>query len=380
MTPVWPRVAESLVSTAVIRSQPEDFQVREELGFEPSGAGEHAFLYLEKRGLNTSDLIRRVSQLSGIAPQHIGYSGLKDRNALTSQWVSVGLAGASEPAWKVLEEPGDVRVLRVERHAKKLKRGVHRLNHFQLTLRGLSGSRPAFETALQSIGQNGVPNYFGEQRFGRSGATLRQARLAINTRRKLSRKQRSLYYSALRAHLFNTLLAARVENGTWDQVQAGDACSLAGTRSLFTCENADDTMRQRVASGDVHPALPLWGKGDVIAQEPVWQQQRSLIAHELDVCDYLERAGLSLSWRATRLLPSDFCWQFCDDGSLQMKFALGAGGYATALLSELVDWEDARLPAAQVAVTRHANIDQGGALSFEAHDQKDKIKSDTGSE
>lgn len=375
MTLSWPKVARSLASTAVIRSTPEDFQVREELGFEPSGAGEHAFLYLQKRGLNTHDLVQRVSQLSGVAPQHIGYSGMKDRNALTQQWLSVGLAGAPEPDWKVLEAQSDVRVLRVERHAKKLKRGVHRLNHFQLTLRELNSERVGLEAALESIRLEGVPNYFGEQRFGREGATLRQARLALETRRKLSRRQRSLYYSALRAYLFNTLLAARVESNTWNQVQVGDACMLSGTRSLFTCDAVDAVMQARVAAGDVHPALPMWGKGEVKAQENVWLEQQALLADEVAVCNYLESAGLTLSWRPTRLLPSDICWQFCDDGRLQLNFALPAGGYATALLSELVDWKNA-----QPLKSQSARDDQGDVRKTNAHDNKEIINSGTGSE
>lgn len=360
MTPQWPSIAGESGASAVLRQYPEDFQVSEELGFEPSGAGEHAFLFLEKRLLNTSDLIQRVSRLSGVAPQHIGFSGLKDKNALTRQWVSVGLAGAPDPQWQRLEEQGDIRVLRVERHAKKLKRGVHRRNHFKLTLRELSGSTAGLESALDRLRREGVPNYFGEQRFGREGSTLRQARLAMASRRKLSRGQRSLYYSAMRGYLFNELLAARVRGGTWNQVLTGDACMLQGTRSVFTCEEADELIHTRTASGDIHPALPLWGSGEMKVRADVWQEQQVVLTPESAMCDYLERAGLTLSWRATRLTPSDFCWQFCDDGTLQLGFALDAGGYATALLAELVHWGDVRAKNAQ--------------------EQKDKTLSGTGGE
>lgn len=338
MTLSWPSVAKSHPCTAVIRARPEDFQVREELGFEPSGAGEHAFLYLEKRALNTSELIARVAQVSGVAPQHIGFSGLKDRNALTQQWVSVGLAGAPDPDWSQLEVAGEVRLLHVARHIRKLKRGVHRVNHFQLTLRDVAGSRPALESALEHVRAMGVPNYFGEQRFGREGSTLRQARLAIGARRRLSRRQRSLYYSALRAYLFNTVLAKRVAEGTWNEVQAGDACLLHGTRSLFCCEAVDEGMQNRARSGDVHPALPLWGRGQVISSAGQFERHRAILNDDAAVCEYLEQAGLALGWRASRLLPDDFCWQFCDDGTLQLNFALGPGGYATAVLAELVDY------------------------------------------
>ena len=103
---------------AQIRCRPEDFQVSEQLGFELSGDGEHCFLYLEKRQLNTLELQQRLSALSNIAPNRIGFSGLKDRNAVTRQWFSVGLAGLGEPDWQLLESEGDVQVLDVGRHRR----------------------------------------------------------------------------------------------------------------------------------------------------------------------------------------------------------------------------------------------------------------------
>jgi len=336
----WPRAWGDPAASACIRSAAEDFVVSEELGFEPSGEGEHVFLHLQKRGLNSMDLVQRVSRLSGVPPRDIGISGLKDRNALTRQWCSVGLAGRAEPDWQGLEQAGDVQVLAVARHLRKLRRGVHRSNRFTLRLRELSGDRPALEQRLQLLRAAGVPNYFGPQRFGRDGSTLAQARRWMESGgRRISRNERGLYLSALRAFLFNTLLADRVEAGNWNTVLAGDVCMLQGSRSLFTCEEVDAAIRERAQIGDIHPGLPLWGRDSAGADGARREPAGALAAHR-DVCDFLENAGLELAWRPTRTLVDDFCWQFCDDGSLQLDFALGAGAYATALLAELVQYKE----------------------------------------
>jgi tRNA pseudouridine13 synthase len=313
---------------------PEDFRVDEVLGFEPGGDGEHVFLHLEKRELNTQELAQRISSLSGIHPRDISFSGMKDRNAVTRQWFSVRMAGRAEPDWHALDSE-HVSLLSAGRHRRKLKRGVHRANAFRLVVRDVQGDRSQIEQRLQRLREAGAPNYFGEQRFGRAGATLEQARQWIASGgRRISRNKRSLYFSALRAYLFNRLLADRVEQGDWDRVQPGDTCILRGTRSQFLCETVDQDIEQRAVEGDLHPGLPLWGSGGQVSARCA-----DVLAAERDTCEFLERAGLELGWRPSRLIPDDFCWQFCDDGSLHLAFSLGAGSYATALLTECVRYE-----------------------------------------
>jgi tRNA pseudouridine13 synthase len=340
MIMTWPRAGGVPSARALIRCQPEDFDVSEELGFELSGEGEHVFLFLQKRNLNTLELQQRLAAVSEVPERDIGVCGLKDRNAVTRQWFSVGLAGRQEPDWHALEGAGDVQVLERGRHSRKLRRGVHRANRFKLVLRGLSGERGILEQRLQQVGMQGVPNYFGAQRFGRNGATLEQARRwAHGGGRRLTRVKRGLYLSALRAFLFNTTLAARVEEGNWNSICDGDVCILHGSRSRFCCERVDDELRERANTGDIHPGLPLWGRGASTASPERALQQRESLADHLPLCEFLEGEGLELSWRPARLLADDFCWQFCDDGALQLDFALSAGAYATALLAEIVQFE-----------------------------------------
>lgn len=336
-----PTVIAELPARAVIRTAPEDFVVREQLGFSPDGQGEHVFLQLQKRGLTTENLLQRVSGLSGIHPRDIGYSGLKDRHAVTSQWLSVRMAGRPEPDWRQLEVGGDVTVLTQARHSRKLKRGVHRGNQFELRLRQLEGDGAALEQQLQRVREQGVPNYFGEQRFGRAGATLAQARQWLQRGGgKLSHNRRSLLLSALRGHLFNRLLAQRVQQQSWNRVLAGDVCMLQGSRSLFACPEVDADIEARAAAGDIHPGLPLWGLGKVLQAEPILSSQARVLADETAACRFLEQAGLALAYRSARLLADDFCWQFCEDDTLLLSFGLGAGSYATAVLAELIDYRE----------------------------------------
>jgi len=339
-----PRVAPDLSVKAAIRSVPEDFVVREQLGFEPDGAGEHVFLHLQKRGLNTQDLLQRVSSLSGVHLRDIGYSGLKDRHAVTSQWVSVRMAGRAEPDWQQLVVIDEVELLDCRRHSRKLKRGVHRSNRFELRLRELQGDSERLQERLQQIQQQGVPNYFGEQRFGHGGATLMQARhWQQRGARKLSHSKRGLLLSAMRGHLFNLLLARRVEEGSWNRLLPGDVCMLHGSRSLFPCTTVDAELAARALAGDVHPGLPLWGRGEVLQGEVQLSRQAAVLVPEEALCRFLEEAGLSLAYRPARLLADDFSWRFCDDGALQLGFSLPPGSYATAVLAELVDYREGYL-------------------------------------
>jgi tRNA pseudouridine13 synthase len=338
--PPWPRAWVFAPGSALIRCRPEDFQVTEQLGFELSGEGEHCFLYLQKRQLNSMELLQRLSTLCGVAPGSIGFSGMKDRNAVTRQWFSVGLAGRAEPDWHALESPGDVRVLEVGRHRRKLRRGVHRANRFTLLLRELKGERSALEARLQKLREDGVPNYFGEQRFGRNGSTMEQAQRWMRSGRRVSRDKRSLYLSALRAFVFNQLLAQRVQNGDWNAIQPGDVCMLRGTRSFFTCDEVSEDIRARATGGDLHPGLPLWGCGLGRTSPMLSALEGASLEECRDICEFLETFGLDLAWRSARLLPNDFCWRFCDDGTLQLDFSLGAGSYATALIAEFVQYKE----------------------------------------
>ena len=197
------------VARAHLRASPEDFRVDEELGFEPDGEGEHALVRVRKRGANTAWVARRLAELAGVRVREVSYAGLKDRDAVTSQWFSVWLPGRADPDWAALDD-AEVTVIEYGRHRRKLRRGCHRGNRFALVLRELSCDREIIESRLRSVAKVGVPNYFGPQRFGRDGGNLTAALgLFRGSLRCRDRQRRGIYLSGARARRFNPGGAAR---------------------------------------------------------------------------------------------------------------------------------------------------------------------------
>ena len=326
--------------SGVLRARPEDFFVDEVLGFEAEGEGEHVLLQIEKRNTNTQWLADQLARYVGIPKRDVSYAGLKDRNALTRQWFSLGLAGAAEPDWENLNIE-NVRVLQHVRHRRKLRRGTLQGNRFQLVVRGLHGDLAALEARLQQVAQQGVPNYFGEQRFGHDGANLQQAIAMFRGKRIKDRHKRSLYLSAARSSLFNELLSVRVAAGIWNRVIDGDAMLLAGTNSYFVPEHIDAEIQQRLDSFDIHPSGCLWGKGDSPAQAQAAVLEDDLIHAHPEYCRGLEQAGLKQERRSLRLQVAELeCELDASQQQLELRFFLSAGSYATTVLRELVQARD----------------------------------------
>lgn len=319
--------------TATLRSTADDFRVEEILGYEADGEGEHAFLWVEKRDANTDWVARELARFAGISPVNVGYAGLKDRHAVTRQAFSVQLPGKADPDWSAFPHP-EVKVLASARHKRKLKRGALRGNRFVLVLRDVQGDRARAQEVLQQIAVRGVPNYFGEQRFGREGGNLAQAR-AMFAGRRVDRDKRSMLLSAARSQIFNSVLAARVERQAWDKPLDGDIWSLAGSRSWFGPEPFDDVLATRLAQGDIHPSGPLWGQGDPPTQGAAGDLERSIAGQYADLAAGVAAARMEQERRPLRLLPSAFNGRWLDEGTLELSFELPAGAYATVVVREL---------------------------------------------
>jgi tRNA pseudouridine13 synthase len=319
-----------------LRRQPEDFRVTELASVEPGGDGEHVWLWIRKRDTNTDHVATLLAKLAGVHPRAVGYAGLKDRRAVTEQWFSVHLPGVPEPDWQSLD-PAAVTVLRHVRHARKLQRGTLRGNAFVITVRDIGGSRELLEQRLTRIAADGVPNYFGAQRFGSNGTNLRIAQqLFANPRLRLSRGRRSLALSAARSLLFNRVLSRRVADGTWNGVLPGDAMQLAGSHSYFVVEAPDADLQRRLAAHDIHPTGPLAGRGDSPVRGACLALENAVLAEFGALLQGLAAAGLKQERRALRLPVGDLEWHWPEANTLVLAFALPAGSYATSVLRELV--------------------------------------------
>lgn len=329
-----PRAYGAAPLTAELRRTPEDFRVDEILGYDADGEGEHALLWVEKRGANTDWVARELARFADISPINVGYAGLKDRHAVTRQAFTVQLAGKPDPDWTAFPHE-EVKVLASTRHKRKLKRGALRGNRFVLVLRDVHGDRERAEAVLQAISTHGVPNYFGEQRFGREGGNVAQAR-AMFAGRRVDRDKRSILLSAARSQIFNHVLAARVERDVWSKPLEGEIWSLAGSRSWFGPEPFDETLATRLAQGDIHPSGPLWGQGELPTTAAAGDLEREVAETFRDLADGLAAARMDQERRPLRLLPKELRWRWLNDDALELGFELPAGAYATVVARELI--------------------------------------------
>lgn len=319
-----------------LRVAPEDFQVSEIPLLEPEGEGEHVWVLVRKRLQNTADVAVLLARCAGVPLRDVSYAGLKDRQALTEQWFSVHLPGCAAPDWSAIGSPG-VSVLQEARHGRKLRRGALRGNRFRILVRDLVADPVQLRERLETIAAEGVPNYFGEQRFGRNGSNLRTAgRLFSNPRMRLSRHQRGLVLSAARSHLFNAVLSRRVSEGSWNRALPGDAMQLQGSHSYFVATVVDAELQQRVAEHDVHPTGPLHGRGSAAVAAEALALETAVLAGYSDWRAGLEAAGLKQERRALRLTLDDLEWAQPAADALCLEFSLPAGAYATSVLRELL--------------------------------------------
>ncbi|CCE23154.1 tRNA pseudouridine(13) synthase TruD [Methylotuvimicrobium alcaliphilum] len=333
--PQWPHAYGGPSGTGKIRAEPEDFIVNEMLSFEPSGEGEHVFLLIEKKGENTEFVARQLARFAGVRQRDIGYAGLKDRHAVTTQWFSVWLPGKEAPQWSDFESE-TITVHRSIRHARKLKRGILSGNRFELLIRDWQGDEKRLEDQLSRIKTCGVPNYFGEQRFGNLGQNVNKA-LALFEGAKVKREQRGIYLSAARSFLFNHILAERIRLESWNKPVDGDVFIVEGSRGFFKVDQIDPTISMRIDACEIHPSAVLCGQGASEATGEAWAIESAVIERFDFMVRGLFDCGLESARRALRMSLTDLEWRFISRGRLQLKFTLPAGSYATALLREIIE-------------------------------------------
>lgn len=333
------------------RCAAEDFQVEEELGFEPEGQGEHLFVWIEKTASNTLYVAEQLAQRAGIHPRLVSFSGLKDRHAVTRQWFSLHLPGQGDP--DLSPQPGDSWTpLKASRHPRKLKRGVHKGNHFRIRIQVTNADETTeawLQERWQLLQHQGVPNYFGPQRFGHQGQNLDQAWQWLATqgkRRKITRQKKSLWLSSLRSALFNLWLAEELKKGQWNLAREGGCYQLAGTRSFFNAQQeALEPLQSRLDACDLHATGPLAGKANHSTSGLSQQEEADFLSHWSQVTDFLADQGLAEDRRALRFMPAaeldksaTLAWEA---PWLTLRFFLPAGSFATSLFRELIKAQDA---------------------------------------
>ncbi|WP_308389217.1 tRNA pseudouridine(13) synthase TruD [Acidithiobacillus sp. AMEEHan] len=328
----------------VFRSSPETFFVEELLPFAADGEGDHAWLWIEKTQRHTEEVARLLARYAGVPARDVGYAGLKDYHACTRQAFTVPLAGREEPDWGQFAAEG-VQILAIDRHRRKLRRGVHRGNRFQIHLHE-AGDFDAWENAMQALAQQGFPNYFGAQRFGRDNLPAAGRLLADGRRGRMPHHLRALLWSTARSTLFNVILAERVRQKSWNRILPGEIIQLAGSHSQFRA-GAEELaeLQARAEAWDLHPTGPLPGKAAGRSKGLAGELEAEILANWSGGDDSpgngmawaaaLANQGLDAARRALRCRPQDVSVHAPQAGDIVLKFSLPQGSYATVLLEAL---------------------------------------------
>lgn len=319
-----------------IGSELEHFIVEELPLYEASGEGEHLYVFLEKRGATTQDLIQAVARTANVRPQDVGAAGMKDKHAITRQWLSLPATARPPEDWEL---PEFATLLERSRHRNKLRTGHLRANRFELFVRG-AGAEGADEARarLTQLAERGVPAYFGAQRFGRDGANLEAARRWIveGGRAPRDRFRKKLLVSTLQAALFNELCAERVREGTMDGAIDGDLMRKEETGGLFVCESVE-IDRERARRFEISATGPMFGakmrspEGEALAREQAALARWNLRPEDLDRF----RASGAGTRRPYRVRLTNPRLEVEPDG-IRLLFTLPSGAYATVVLAELV--------------------------------------------
>jgi tRNA pseudouridine13 synthase len=366
------------VGSARFKSRPEDFEVEEILGFEPTGEGEHALLWVEKVDRNSNDVAAQFAKRLGLRRRLVNHCGLKDKFAVTRQWFSLHLPGLPTPPAESLE--GDnVKVLASTRNLRKLRRGCHQGNRFAIRLRDCDLSPEAAVARWGEIERRGVPNYFGPQRFGRDGGNIELAKRffagefgfddrsppdrlrptmgeqtdeqrfdpssksdpssRIDQPLRIDRALRGILISAARSLLFNACVAQRVEAGIWDEPIEGEVFGFSHQRSLVIPSNRRGDEIERFRQGMLELTAPLWGEGELLSFGTLRDQEIAVAGSYPEIIAGLSRFNLRQERRVIRLRPLNSSLDWEGPRTLVLRFELPKGAYATTLLREFVRLE-----------------------------------------
>lgn len=337
----WPTAYPKLNVKAEFRTLDDDFLVSELTNRQLHESGPHLYLQIEKRGANTQWLARQLANHAKLDLKDVGYAGLKDRHAVTRQWFSLPIKN-TEPDLTHLFNKDEFTLLNKGYYGVKLKRGALGGNAFRIVLRHVQGDQASINQRLELIRNQGVPNYFGEQRFGHDFENIKQAAQLFETgKRPRNRQKASMYMSAARSYLFNNMLAKRIEQKCWDQPIHGEVFGFAGSLRGFTQENTSEE-RARLRAQRIHPSCALWGKGERLSTQDLYTLEQEAAERFPVLKTGLEKQGMKQERRATRMLLPDLFWHWSDNQTLVLRFNLASGYFATSVLCELGDIQPAQ--------------------------------------
>ncbi|RYU68048.1 tRNA pseudouridine(13) synthase TruD [Aliivibrio finisterrensis] len=323
------------VATGKLKQLPEHFIVKEVLGFTFTGKGEHLMVKIRKTGENTKYVANELAKFCGVKSKDISWAGLKDRHAITEQWLSVHLPKSDHLTFALFEatHPG-VEILEMTRHNKKLRPGDLLGNSFQLIATEVTDMEDVL-ARLEKVKLTGVPNYFGAQRFGHEGNNVTEARRwgRENVRTRDNTK-RSFYLSAARSWIFNHIVSQRITEGYFTQPVDGDILLDQNGRTVNENVTSEENI-QKVQNGDWSISAALAGDNQLPTSETALTLEQPQLDAEPDLMALIRGNRMRHERRAVELHPENLSWS-AEGDTLTLNFSLTSGSFATVIMRELL--------------------------------------------
>ena len=330
-----PYLTDTAAVLGTFKSQLEDFEVEELPRISPEGIGDHCWAWIEKRNLTTKEAANRIAHALNLPVREIGWAGMKDRYALTRQWLSI--PGVKLEQLRNLDIPG-LRVIDAAYHCRKLKTGTLRGNRFRLHVRDIpSQAISVIRDAFQVVLERGAPNYFGPQRFGRDGDNVDRARawLIEGGHAPRDRFRRRLFVSAFQSAGFNEYVSKRIHEKTFDRALFGDVLRKEDTGGIFLCANPEEDQ-SRIETWEISPTGPMFGKKMRRAQNDAGRFEEKLeqsMGFNQEVYQKMGKLGQGTR-RPIRIRPQNASIH-AKESTVFLEFELPAGAYASVILREL---------------------------------------------
>lgn len=329
---------------AKLKAQPEHFVVKEVLGYSFTGSGEHLMVKIRKTGENTMFVANELARYCNVKSKDMGWAGLKDRHAVTEQWLSIHLAKEEDvPDFSAFEKQyPSIQILEQSRHNKKLRPGDLTGNRFEITLSEVSDVQ-SVEQRLESVISGGVPNYYGAQRFGRDGNNVSEAkRWGRDNVRTRNQNKRSMYLSTARSWIFNHIVSDRINQECFSTLLLGDIVMFdEGVTSdqKFShaiTESELPQYQQKLQAGEVFLTAALAGDNALPTELDALQLEQRVVDSEPDLMALIRGNRMRHDRRDTILKPVDLSYTTQDD-NVVLRFSLSSGSFATSIIRELVE-------------------------------------------
>lgn len=331
-----------------LKVQPEHFQVFENLGFEFAGQGEHLMVRIRKTGENTAFVANELAKACGVKSKDVSWSGLKDRHAVTEQWLSVHLPKGETPDFSAfLAQYPQIEIIKTDRHNKKLRPGDHISNSFVVTMSEVTDVADVVRR-LETIMETGVPNYFGSQRFGHKGNNLSEARRwGRNNVRTKDQNKRSLFLSSARSWIFNKIVSARIEQNIFTQVILGDIAlsdvkmsdeetGVTNAKPILVTADNFASIGEAVANNDMQISAAMAGDNALPTHDDALLLEQPCLDSEPDLMALIRGNRMRHDRRSIALKAQDLTWSVEGD-NITLSFSLDCGCFATSIVRELIE-------------------------------------------